>query len=136
MSYSREIIFARVTADYYYPDWGWHVDFFCNLGLKNCRYDWGLNPQPYLSSQSGVFDHLVMAIQTWTLFFQYLKSGRGFKFHCQNGPLECLGNLVHSCAIKYINSPKIIMEYIRCMIFNNLDPRESGSKVKMTNNYG
>jgi len=25
-----------VTTDYYYPDWGCLVDFFCNLGLKNC----------------------------------------------------------------------------------------------------
>jgi len=25
-----------VTGDYYYPDWGCNVDFFCNPGLRNC----------------------------------------------------------------------------------------------------
>jgi len=27
---------SMITADYYYPDWVCLVDFFCNVGLKNC----------------------------------------------------------------------------------------------------
>jgi len=44
-----------VAADYFYPDWGCLVDFFCNLGLKNCwRGQQGIEPTTLdLSSQSG-----------------------------------------------------------------------------------
>jgi len=52
-----------VTPDYYYPDWGGLVDFFCNPGLKNC---WnglpGIEPTTLdLSSQSGAYDLSAMA---------------------------------------------------------------------------
>jgi len=36
-----------VTADYYYPDWGWPVDFFVIRGLKIAGMgSRELNPQP------------------------------------------------------------------------------------------
>jgi len=48
------------TADYYYPDWECLVDFFCNLGLKNCWQGLlGIEPTTTtldLSSQSGAYD--------------------------------------------------------------------------------
>jgi len=37
-----------VIADYYHPDRGCLVDFFCNPGLKNCWHGVGLNPQPLI----------------------------------------------------------------------------------------
>jgi len=52
------IIFARVTADYYYPEWGHLVNFFAIWGWKIAGMgSWGLNPQ-HLDhcSQSGAFD--------------------------------------------------------------------------------
>jgi len=44
-----------VTADYYYPACESLVDFFCNLGLKNCWHGQpGIEPTTLdLSSQSG-----------------------------------------------------------------------------------
>ncbi len=34
--------------------------------------------------------------------FQYQQSPRGYTFKCQHGPAECLGNMVHACAIKHV----------------------------------
>ena len=61
------------------------------------------------------------------LNFQYKKRpGGGYKFSCQHGPTECLGNIVHNCVIKYIKEP---MPYIKCMMEDNYEPLEIGKKV-------
>merc|ERR1712150_169389 len=41
------------------------------------------------------------------------RPGGGYKFSCQHGPTECLGNIVHNCVIKYVAEP---MPYIKCMM--------------------
>ena len=63
------------------------------------------------------------------LNFQYKKRpGGGYKFSCQHGPTECLGNIVHNCVIKYIKEP---MPYIKCMMEDNYEPLEIGKKVSI-----
>jgi len=53
------------------------------------------------------------------------RPGGGYKFSCQHGPTECLGNIVHNCVIKYIKEP---MPYIKCMMEDNYEPLEIGKK--------
>jgi len=55
-------VYSHCT-DYYYPDCGCLVDFFCNLGLKNCWHGGlGIDPTTLdLSSQSGAYDLSAMA---------------------------------------------------------------------------
>jgi len=44
---AKEVYGHCRSADYYYPDWGWLVEFFSNLGLKIAGMGgWVLNPQP------------------------------------------------------------------------------------------
>jgi len=51
----KVIIFARVTADGYYPEWGCLVHFFPNRGWQIA----GSNPQPLdLYPQSGAYNRL------------------------------------------------------------------------------
>jgi len=40
------IIFIRVTADHYYPDWESAFLIFLQYKVKNWWHWWGLNPQP------------------------------------------------------------------------------------------
>lgn len=50
----------------------------------------------------------------------------GVSFSCQNGPEECIGNMVHACSIKYITDKHKLADYIHCMIEDNYDPKEIG----------
>lgn len=47
----------------------------------------------------------------------------GYSFNCQHGPTECIGNMIHACAIKYVQDQHKIIEYIACMISNNREPQ-------------
>ncbi|XP_040573344.1 GILT-like protein 1 isoform X3 [Lepeophtheirus salmonis] len=49
----------------------------------------------------------------------------GFTFICQHGPTECLGNMVHACAIQYVELP-ILADYINCMTKISEDPINAG----------
>jgi len=51
-----------VIADYYYPDWEWLVDYFCNPGLKIC---WHGRPgiEPFTIDLSS--SQVPMASQPW-----------------------------------------------------------------------
>lgn len=53
------------------------------------------------------------------------RPGGGYKFSCQHGPTECLGNIVHNCVVKYIKEP---LPYIRCMMEDNYEPLDIGKK--------
>ncbi|XP_066582335.1 gamma-interferon-inducible lysosomal thiol reductase-like isoform X2 [Prorops nasuta] len=45
-----------------------------------------------------------------------------YEFECQHGPLECEANIIHSCAIDSIKDPSLLINYISCMIKNNVKP--------------
>ncbi|XP_040572852.1 gamma-interferon-inducible lysosomal thiol reductase [Lepeophtheirus salmonis] len=60
--------------------------------------------------------------------------GTGYTFSCQHGPTECLGNMVHACAIKYVKFP-ILMDFIACMMERSDVPvlagKECASKLEI-----
>lgn len=58
----------------------------------------------------------------------YQQSPRGYTFKCQHGPAECQGNMVHACAIKYVAKPALLMEYVKCMMNDNYEPKTAGAK--------
>lgn len=55
----------------------------------------------------------------------FKEEGDNYKFECQHGPTECLGNIVHNCAVKYVQSP---LPYIKCMMANNYEPMKIGKQ--------
>lgn len=55
----------------------------------------------------------------------FRKEGDSYDFSCQHGPVECLGNTVHNCAVKYVQQP---LPYIKCMMDNNYDPMAIGKQ--------
>ncbi|XP_053971840.1 GILT-like protein C02D5.2 [Hylaeus volcanicus] len=46
----------------------------------------------------------------------------GYKFMCQHGPPECEANIIHACSINIIKNSSVQLEYITCMIKNNIKP--------------
>jgi len=49
---------SMITADYYYPERGYTMFIFSNLGMKNGWYGWGFEPATSdLHSQLGTFDN-------------------------------------------------------------------------------
>jgi len=70
---------SMVTADYYYPDWGCLVDFFCFSGLKSCWHRrLGIEPVTLdLSSQSGAYDLSATALWEVCRGFQSALGGQG-----------------------------------------------------------
>lgn len=50
-------------------------------------------------------------------------------FQCQHGPNECLGNMIHTCALHYISESAKLVEYINCMMGDNYDPMQAGQSV-------
>jgi len=53
------------------------------------------------------------------------KNGDGYSFRCQHGPTECEGNIVHNCAVKYVQE-NLLMPYINCMMKDNYEPMRIG----------
>ncbi|XP_076655369.1 gamma-interferon-inducible lysosomal thiol reductase [Halictus rubicundus] len=51
-----------------------------------------------------------------------VKTDRGYKFMCQHGPIECNANIIHACSIHILKNSSSQLEYISCMIKNNLEP--------------
>ncbi|XP_035726521.1 gamma-interferon-inducible lysosomal thiol reductase-like isoform X2 [Vespa mandarinia] len=45
-----------------------------------------------------------------------------YEFKCQHGPIECQGNIIHACAIDLIKDQSLLLNYLSCMIKNNIDP--------------
>ena len=73
-----------------------------------------------------IISNFLCRLQYW----ERQESGR-ISFSCQNGPEECVGNMVHACSIKYINDEHKLADYIHCMIEDNYDPTEIGRMVIM-----
>ncbi|KAK2708219.1 hypothetical protein QYM36_013971, partial [Artemia franciscana] len=51
-----------------------------------------------------------------------------WSFDCQHGELECQGNIVHACGIKYIDDPLSRLNFVSCLITNGWKPEEYGEK--------
>ena len=75
-----------------------------------------------------------MSIKPNEIFFQHHLSGQGpkgedlYNFQCQHGPAECQGNMVHACATEVVQSPSLVLKYIKCMIGDNYSPLEAGER--------
>ncbi|XP_012263457.2 GILT-like protein 3 [Athalia rosae] len=46
----------------------------------------------------------------------------GYEFECQHGPTECEANIIHACVIDLVIDPSIQLDYITCMIQDNMLP--------------
>lgn len=55
------------------------------------------------------------------------KSGK-VTFKCQKGPTECIGNMIHACAISEIKGEKNLMDFVACTMKDNARPLFSGEK--------
>ncbi|XP_043804076.1 gamma-interferon-inducible lysosomal thiol reductase-like isoform X1 [Apis laboriosa] len=52
-----------------------------------------------------------------------LKTEDGYEFKCQHGPIECAANIIHACSIDILKNSSIKLEYLSCMIKNNMIPK-------------
>jgi len=69
VQYFKVATFIKVTADYYYPDWGC-LGFFCNQWLKNCYSKW-----LQIESTTSDFSYLSISTGPWLpLLFKYRHS--------------------------------------------------------------
>ncbi|KYM99315.1 GILT-like protein C02D5.2, partial [Cyphomyrmex costatus] len=50
------------------------------------------------------------------------KTNDGYQFTCQHGPIECQANIIHACSIDVIKDPSVQLQFVACMIENNIDP--------------
>lgn len=50
-------------------------------------------------------------------------------FKCQHGATECLANKIHACALNQVSDPELRLNYVACMIKDNLIPHDIGRKV-------
>ncbi|XP_050486287.1 GILT-like protein 1 isoform X1 [Bombus flavifrons] len=51
-----------------------------------------------------------------------VKTENGYEFMCQHGPIECGANIIHACSIDILKNTSIQLEYLSCMIKNNIVP--------------
>ncbi|XP_031826469.1 gamma-interferon-inducible lysosomal thiol reductase-like protein [Nomia melanderi] len=51
-----------------------------------------------------------------------MKIESGYEFICQHGPTECDANIIHACSIDILKNSSVQLEYVSCMIKNNIDP--------------
>ncbi|KAL6264955.1 hypothetical protein P5V15_005050 [Pogonomyrmex californicus] len=51
-----------------------------------------------------------------------VKKDDGYQFMCQHGPIECQANIIHACSIDVIKDPSVQLQFVSCMIENNIDP--------------
>ncbi|KAF5294735.1 hypothetical protein FQA39_LY00219 [Lamprigera yunnana] len=49
-------------------------------------------------------------------------------FKCQHANLECVANKVHACSLLHIKNQHLQLQYISCMIKDNMIPFEIGEK--------
>lgn len=45
-----------------------------------------------------------------------------YEFKCQHGPIECQANMMHACAIDVIKDQSVLLNFLSCMIKNNMEP--------------
>lgn len=53
---------------------------------------------------------------------QTVKTENGYEFMCQHGPIECDANIIHGCSIYTLTNTSVQLEYLSCMIKNNMEP--------------
>lgn len=53
-----------------------------------------------------------------------VKTNDRYEFVCQHGPIECQANIIHACSIDIIKDPSIRLDFLACMIENNINPIE------------
>ncbi|XP_076235464.1 gamma-interferon-inducible lysosomal thiol reductase [Calliopsis andreniformis] len=53
-----------------------------------------------------------------------VKTDDGYEFMCQHGPIECKANIIHACSINILKNSSILLEYVSCMIKNNIEAVE------------
>lgn len=70
----------------------------------------------------NVQGNYVACIQVWLN-----DAGDDYEFECQNGPLECEGNKLMSCAVEYL-PVKLQVEFIACML-QSQSPSNAGKEV-------
>ncbi|ESO85964.1 hypothetical protein LOTGIDRAFT_235566 [Lottia gigantea] len=54
-------------------------------------------------------------------------SGR-YKYDCQHGPQECVGNLIDTCSIYYLKIVEKYFPYIHCMEISQSDPLQAAKQ--------
>ncbi|XP_043275996.1 GILT-like protein 3 [Venturia canescens] len=63
------------------------------------------------------------------------KKDDSYEFSCQHGPAECEANMIHACAIDIIKNPSVRLEFLVCMIKDNLNPiditKSCGEKMNL-----
>ncbi|CAG2053687.1 unnamed protein product [Timema podura] len=52
--------------------------------------------------------------------------GGGYSFMCQHGPIECEANKIHACAVVKVRHEATRLQFIACMIADNLRPTDIG----------
>lgn len=57
-----------------------------------------------------------------------VKRNDGYEFVCQHGPIECQANMIHACSIDVIKDPSTRLQFVTCMIENNIEPIEIMNK--------
>lgn len=88
--------------------------------------------KPYGKAQVTPLASLFLLKKTSRPFFQHWEDEQiGYAFNCHNGPLECVGNMVHACSIKYIRDEAKLADFIHCMIEDNYEPKEIGKYVML-----
>ncbi|XP_014479498.1 PREDICTED: GILT-like protein C02D5.2 [Dinoponera quadriceps] len=53
-----------------------------------------------------------------------IKTNDGYEFVCQHGQIECQANIIHACTIDAIRDPSKSLDFLACMIENNINPVE------------
>ncbi|EFN84485.1 GILT-like protein C02D5.2 [Harpegnathos saltator] len=53
-----------------------------------------------------------------------IKTNDGYEYECQHGPIECQANIIHACTIDAIREPSKRLDFLACMIENNINPVE------------
>lgn len=68
-----------------------------------------------------------------------IKTDHGYEFMCQHGHIECEANIIHACAIDVLKNSSIQLEYLSCMIKNNINPinimESCAKKMNIDYNY-
>ena len=71
-----------------------------------------------------VFQNFLKSLSSFKFnkFLQTVKTDNGYEFMCQHGPVECGANIIHACSIDILKNTSIQLEYLSCMIKNNIVP--------------
>lgn len=62
---------------------------------------------------------------------QFAPAGSSWKFTCQHGEEECLGNMIHACAKHHLQDIKLEMKFITCLLSSSDPPNIAGAKVNI-----